>query len=83
MKNEIIFKDLAKTTHVYLIDDTVKGVLQPAYTGPYKMTEKGDKTFKVLVKGKLATVVIERTKPASSLTNCEKVESQPCWVRYW
>lgn len=59
-----IFKNLSSADFVYLRDDTVRGSLQPAYTGPYKVIHRGDKTFKILFKNKETTVSIDRIKPA-------------------
>lgn len=46
--------------------------LQPAYTGPHKVLDRGDKIFKIVVKGKPVTVSIDRLKPAYILTDTEK-----------
>lgn len=67
-RNIFVFKDLPSATHVYVRDDSVKGPLQPAYSGPYKVLQRGDKVYKLLIKGKEQTVSIERVKPAYSLT---------------
>lgn len=72
--NLFVFKDLPTSTHVYLRDDSVKGPLQPAYSGPYKVIQRGDKVYKILVKGNQQTVTIERLKPAYLLTFDEHVE---------
>ncbi|CAK1600312.1 unnamed protein product [Parnassius mnemosyne] len=63
-KKVFIFKDLPNATHVYVRDDSVKGSLQPAYSGPFKVLERGDKIYKLLMKGKEQTVSIDRIKPA-------------------
>ncbi|KAJ1518995.1 hypothetical protein ONE63_011376 [Megalurothrips usitatus] len=39
------FPALATATHVYLRDDTVRGALQPPYTGPHAVLAKDDKTI--------------------------------------
>lgn len=64
-----VFKDLPSATHVYVRDDSVRGPLQSAYSGPYKVLQKGDKVFKLLMKGKEQTVSLERVKPAYLLTS--------------
>lgn len=67
-KNKIfIYKDLASSSHIFLRDDSVRGSLQPQYTGPYQVLDRGDKTFKILFKGKSVTVSIDRLKPAYML----------------
>lgn len=73
-----VFKDLTTCTHVFLRDDTVRGTLQPAYTGPYKVLDRGHKAFKLDMKGKSVTVSIDRLKPAYILspeTNFNSKES--------
>lgn len=67
-RSVFIFKDLTTTTHVYLREDALKGALQPAYTGPHEIIERGDKVFKILIKGKPVSVTIERLKPAYILS---------------
>lgn len=64
-----VYKDLASSTHVFLRDDTLRGSLQPPYTGPYPVLERNDKTFKILVKGNSVTVSIDRLKPAYMQTD--------------
>lgn len=64
-----VYKDLASSSHVFLRDDALRGALQPPYTGPYKVLDRRDKTFKIQVKGKSVTVSIDRLKPAYILVN--------------
>jgi hypothetical protein len=59
-----VFRELASTPCVFLRNDTVKGLLQPLYEGPYKVIERGDKSFKILVVNKNTIVSIDRLKPA-------------------
>ncbi|KAJ8719407.1 hypothetical protein PYW08_011582 [Mythimna loreyi] len=59
-----VFKELSSSTHVFLRDCTAGGGLKPAYSGPYKVIERGDKVFKLCVNGKQVTVTIDRLKPA-------------------
>lgn len=75
-KQVFIFKELATTSHVYLRDDTVRGSLQPAYTGPYKVLKRDDKTFQILVRGKATTVSIDRLKPAFILSDSSQEQQQ-------
>lgn len=67
-----IFKELATAEQVFLREDASRAPLQPAYTGPHKVLEKGDKVFKVLVKGKPVTVTVDRLKPAYILTDTDE-----------
>jgi hypothetical protein len=59
-----VFRELAPTPYIFLRNDTVKGPLQPPYDGPYKVIERGDKNFKILVNIKNTIVSIDRLKPA-------------------
>lgn len=59
-----ISKDLTKTSHVFVRDDTLRRGLQPPYHGPYLVTKKTPKYFEVLVNGKQQTISIDRLKPA-------------------
>lgn len=68
-----VFKDLPAASHVYVRDDRVRGPLQPAYSGPYQVLEKGEKVYKLLIKGKEHTITIERIKPAYVLTSDERL----------
>ena len=68
-ENTFIFKDLKTCTHAFLRDDTSRKSLQPPYTGPHKIIERGDKVLKLLIKGKHVNVSIDRLKPAYILSN--------------
>jgi hypothetical protein len=46
-KKSFVFKDLATASHVFLRDDTVRGSLQAAYTGPYLILKKEQKVYKI------------------------------------
>lgn len=59
-----VFKDLATAKYVFLREDASRAPLQPAYTGPHKVLDKGDKVYKILFKTKPVTVTIDRLKPA-------------------
>lgn len=63
-----VFKDLNSSSHVFLREDLLRPSLSPAYTGPFSVVERGDKVFKILVKGKTISVSIDRLKPAYVLT---------------
>ena len=59
-----VFKDLKTCSHVFLREMALRGSLQPAYTGPFEILERGDKVFKILVKSKPVSVSLDRLKPA-------------------
>ncbi|CAK1579888.1 unnamed protein product [Parnassius mnemosyne] len=69
-KNKIfIYKDLTSCSHIFLREDSLRGALQPAYTGPHEVVERNEKTFKIRVKGKVVTVSVDRLKPAYILSH--------------
>lgn len=68
-RKTFIFKDLNSCSHVFLREDALRGSLQPAYTGPHKVLQRGGKYFKINVKGKDVTVSIDRIKPAYILSD--------------
>nr|XP_049696882.1 uncharacterized protein LOC126054627 [Helicoverpa armigera] len=72
-----VFKELATATHVFLRDCTAGGGLKPAYSGPHKVLERGDKVFRLLVNGKQATVSIDRIKPAFILRDPDTTSYSP------
>lgn len=53
-----------KCTHAFIRRDGVIPSLQSKYAGPYKIIEKLDRAFKLLVNNKIKTVTLERLKPA-------------------
>ncbi|XP_063530698.1 uncharacterized protein LOC134741736 [Cydia strobilella] len=48
-RRTFIFNDLATSSHVFLRDDTLFKSLKPAYTGPYKVLQRGPKVFTLLI----------------------------------
>lgn len=69
-KNKIfVYKNLSTSTHVFVRDDTLKGTFQPSYNGPFEVLKRGEKTYKILCKGKDVTVSIDRLKPAYTLSD--------------
>lgn len=75
-KKIFVFKDLATSDHVFLREDALRTSLQPAYTGPHPVIHRGDKVFKILLKGKEVTVSIDRLKPAYVLCTKEDLNKQ-------
>ena len=62
--NTYIDPRLETATHVFVRTDAVKTPLQPTYRGPYPITEKRAKFFKVEINGKVDSVTIDRLKAA-------------------
>lgn len=73
-----VFKDLATAEHVFLREDAPRAPFQPAYTGPHKILKRGDKVFKLLVKGKPVTVTLDRLKPAHLLSEDKNLLGDKC-----
>ncbi|CAK1589812.1 unnamed protein product [Parnassius mnemosyne] len=63
-KTFYIPKDLQTAEYVFLRQGPATPSLEPPYSGPYKVLERGPKTFKLMVKGTESTVTIDRLKPA-------------------
>ena len=59
-----ISKDLAHCTHVFVRHDAMQTPLQPPYDGPYKVMERGDKTFTIMVNEQQKIVSLDWLKPA-------------------
>ena len=55
---------LMESEYVFIRDDARRGPLQQPYTGPYRVLETGNKTFKIQLGGKTEHVSIDRLKPA-------------------
>lgn len=73
--NTFVYKDLATTPYVFVRDDALRAALQPAYTGPHEVLERKDKVFKLRIKGKTATVSIDRLKPAYVMTDTNETQN--------
>lgn len=73
-RSTFVFKNLGSSSHVFLRDET-SGSLKSPYTGPHKVLQRGDKIFKILVKGKTVTVSIDRLKPAYMLHDPDTLTS--------
>ncbi|KXJ84088.1 hypothetical protein RP20_CCG020016 [Aedes albopictus] len=59
-----VHKDLQKCDHVFVRIDAVRRSLQRPYEGPYKVVERHEKYFDVLIAGKQHRITIDRLKPA-------------------
>lgn len=59
-----VSQDFATCTHVFVRNDKIRTSLTPPYDGPYLVTDKYDKTFKVIINQKPVIVSIDRLKPA-------------------
>ena len=50
--------------YVFTRTDAVKPSLSPAYKGPYRVIQRGEKTFQIQLENKLDWISIDRLKPA-------------------
>ena len=58
------FKEIATCTHVFLHRIAIAPPLTAPYDGPYKVVARSGRVMKILVKGKVETVSLDRVKPA-------------------
>ena len=58
------FKEIATCTHVFLRRIAIAPPLTAPYDGPYKVVVRSGRVMKILVKGKVETVSLDRVKPA-------------------
>ena len=58
------FKEIATCTHVFLRQIAIAPPLTAPYDGPYKVVARSGRVMKILVKGKVETVSLDRVKPA-------------------
>ncbi|XP_026482987.1 uncharacterized protein LOC113391255 [Ctenocephalides felis] len=84
-KKSFIHKDLDKSSHVFIRQDMIKPTLTQPYEGPYKVLERGDKTFKLDVLGQPKSFSKDRLKPAyttaEECTTAEHVTSEKYTTR--
>ena len=58
------FKEIATCTHVFLRRIAIAPPLTAPYDRPYKVVARSGRVMKILVKGKVETVSLDRVKPA-------------------
>ena len=58
------FKEIATCTNVFLRRIAIAPPLTAPYDGPYKVVARSGRVMKILVKGKVETVSLDRVKPA-------------------
>lgn len=65
---------LGSCTHVFIRCDHITKPLTPPYAGPYKIIERGDKHFKIMISGNIKTISIDRLKPAFLVSNDSEIQ---------
>lgn len=59
-----VFQDMKTTSHVFVRNEAIGGILRPPYEGPYKVIKRNDKVITISKNGKNINVSIDRVKPA-------------------
>ena len=63
-KNIFQYKEIETCTHVFLRRIAIVPPLTAPYDGPYKVVARSGRVMKILIKGKVETVKLDRVKPA-------------------
>ena len=63
-KDMFQYKELKACSHVFLRRIAIATPLTAPYDGPYKVISRSGRIMKILMKGKVETVSIDRVKPA-------------------
>ena len=58
------YKEIETCTHVFLRRIAIAPPLTAPYDGPYKVVARSGRVMKILIKGKVETVSLDRVKPA-------------------
>ena len=58
------YKEIATCTHVFLCRIAIAQPLTAPYDGPYNVVARSGRVMKILMKGKVETVSLDRVKPA-------------------
>ncbi|GFR21791.1 uncharacterized protein TNCT_151881 [Trichonephila clavata] len=58
-----VFKHLETCTYAMLGDDSIRGALQPPYSGPYRILQRIGKIFVLRIGAKEVRVSVNRIKP--------------------
>ena len=63
-KNIFQYKEIDTCTHVFLRQIAIALPLTAPYDGSYNFIVRSDRVMKILIKGKVETVLLDRVKPA-------------------
>ena len=63
-KNIFQYKEIDTCTHVFLRRIAIAPPLTAPYDGPFKVIVRSGRVMKILIKGKVETVSLDRVKPA-------------------
>jgi cleavage and polyadenylation specificity factor subunit 1 len=76
-RTTFIHKDLRESTHVFLRQDTIRRALEPPYTGPHRVIDHNDKTYKFVMRGREVTASADRVKPAYTVGDAQHNTNSP------
>ena len=62
--NTFQYKEIETCTHVFLRPIAIAPLLTAPYDGPYEVVARSGRVMKILMKGKVETVSLDRVKPA-------------------
>lgn len=75
-RSVFVHPDLQSSDYVFVRHDAVRKPLQPTYDGPYRVVQRGNKVFAILINGKRSQISIDRLKPAYLLDEDDGTVSQ-------
>jgi len=61
-----MFKDMASTSKVFVRQDVPIGTPQSPYEESYNVLSRGEKWYKIKIRGRTTRIAIDRLKPAYS-----------------
>lgn len=76
-ENIFVHPELTTCSHVFIRCDHISRPLTPPYSGPYKVIERGDKHFKIMVSDNIKTISIDRLKPAFLVHQDSEIQYSP------
>jgi len=76
-KPTIVFKEMSKAQKIFVRQDAPTGILQPPYERPYEVLSRGEKTFKIKIRGRIVIISIDRLKLAYILLEDKKAFREP------
>lgn len=67
-----IHPDLKECQQVFIRNDAAKAPLTPAYDGPYRVLDRGDKTYLIQLPNRSSRISVDRLKPAYVLKEVDE-----------
>lgn len=66
-----VSKQLQTATHVFVRNDSIRPSLSHPYDGPYEVTNRKQKYFTIIIRGRRTNISIDRLKPAFTTNDNE------------